>query len=311
MDYLAITTVAPAAGFSPQALDALASSLRAVIPTGLKVVQFSLTPPFDRSRPWQPLDDSGNPIGAVRYYSDGTWLEASSPGDSPDSLVGPPGPAGPPGPTGLVGPPGPAGPAGTIGPVGPPGVAGPIGATGAMGPAGPTGLTGAAGATGAMGPPGLTGPPGIGPAILSGQGAPSPILGSEGNFYLDVNFPYTLWGPKTSGGTWDTALPFSGFRAPVDLGTGTALALNTEYYVVLGTNLTIDALPATSSYAQIKLNIEATTSVNFNVHANNPAIHRTNNGVAHINTHFTLAAGFHRFTLTYINNKWLLEYLVS
>jgi hypothetical protein len=103
----------------------------------------------------------------------------------------------------------------------------------------------------------------------------------------------------------------TGFEAPVDLGTGTALALNTEYYVVLGTNLTIDALPATSSYAQIKLNIETTTSVNFNVHANNPTIHQINGGIAHINTHFTLAAGFHRFTLTYINNKWLLEYLVS
>lgn len=158
-----------------------------------------------------------------------------------------------------------------------------------------------------MGPQGI---PGIGPAILSGMGSPSDALGADGNFYLDYNFPYALWGPKTAG-AWTSRLPLTGFAAPQNLGTNTALALNTEYFVVLGANLTIDALPATSSYSQIKLNIEATTSVNLNVHANNPTIYKVNDGTTPISTHFSLTAGFHRFTLTYINSKWLLEHLVS
>ena len=309
-EYLKITPTKPVAGIDPALLSRVAESLNAVLPAEIRLVQYTTTPPFDRSRPWQPLDDNGNPVGAVRYYSNGSWYEGSSPDDAPASLVGPPGPVGPQGPAGI---PGVVGPEGPIGPVGPQGVAGPIGLVGPVGPAGPagpTGLTGAAGATGATGPQGLQGVPGVGPAILTGMGTPSNALGVEGNFYLDYNFPYALWGPKSST-SWTTRLPLTGFEAPVDLGTGTALALNTEYYVVLGANLTIAALPATSSYAQIKLNIETTTSVNFNVHANNPTIHRINGGIAHINTHFTLAAGFHRFTLTYINNKWLLEYLVS
>jgi hypothetical protein len=142
------------------------------------------------------------------------------------------------------------------------------------------------------------------------MGTPSNALGADGNFYLDFNFPYALWGPKVSG-AWTTRLPLTGFMAPTNLGTGTALALNTEYYVVLGANLTIDVLPVATGYAQIKLNIEATTAINLNVHANNPAIYKINGGTGPITTHFSLVAGFHRFTLTHINGKWLLEHLVS
>ncbi len=311
MDHLKIIPVTSAPGVNDGTLAAIASALRATLPTGFKLVQYSVTPPFDRSAPWQPLDDNGNPVGAVRYFSDGTWLEGSSPDTVPASLIGPPGPQGPAGPAGLPGPVGPEGPAGVAGPQGPAGPAGVIGPVGPAGPMGPTGLTGVTGPAGATGPAGPQGPAGIGPAIIAGQGAPAPSLGAEGNLYLDYNFPYTLWGPKDATLGWVNALPFTGFRAPTNLGTGTALALNTEYYVVLGANLTIDALPAATGYAQIKLNIEATTSVNFNIHANNPTIYKINDGTVPISTHFSLTAGYYRFTLTYINGKWLLEHLVS
>lgn len=314
MDRLKLIPTSPTPGPVPPTLLELAAALHAVLPTGMKAVQFSTTPPFDRSRPWQPMDESGNPVGAIRYFSEGSWYEASNPGDSPESLIGPPGPPGPPGPTGLIGPQGPTGPTGPTGLTGPTGPTGPIGPGGPMGPAGPTGLTGVAGPAGPTGPTGPTGPAGVGPAILSGQGPPSNLLGAEGNFYLDVNFPYTLWGPKTSGGTWDTALPFTGFRAPQNLGVGTALALNTEYFVVLGANFTLSALPVPTgagAYAQIKLNIEATTSITFNVHANNPTIYLVNDVATPIVAHFTIPAGFRRMTFTFLNGKWLLEYLIS
>lgn len=311
MDHIKIIPVGKAKCLSDAELAEVARALSAVLPSGVRAVQYSTLPPFDRARPWQPLDESNNPVGAVRYYSNGQWLEGSSPDEIPGSLAGPPGPAGPAGPTGLPGGTGPEGPAGPTGPIGPTGPAGVIGPVGPAGPAGPTGLTGATGAAGATGPQGIQGTPGTGPAMLVGMGDPASLLGAEGNFYLDAQFPYALWGPKSSLGSWGDGLPFSGFHRPTNLGAGTVLALNKEYFVVLSGNLTIGALPVATAYSQIKLNIEATTSVNFNVHANNPTIYQINGGVVPIHHPFALAAGHHRMTLTYLNSKWLLEHLIS
>ena len=310
MDHLKIIPVGKVKCMNDAQLAEVAQALSAVLPSSVRAVQYSTLPPFDRARPWQPLDESNNPVGAVRYFSNGQWLEGSSPDEAPASLVGPPGPAGPQGPTGLPGAEGPEGPQGDGGPAGPPGPAGVIGPVGPAGPAGPIGLQGVPGPIGLTGPEGPQGIAGTGPAILVGVGSPSAPLGAEGNLYLDSQFPYALWGPKTALG-WGNGLPFSGFHRPTDLGTGTALALNKEYFVVLATHLTIDALPVATAYSQIKINIEATAIVHFNVHLNNPAIYKINDGVVPIATHFVLGAGFHRFTLTYLNNKWLLEHLIS
>ena len=92
---------------------------------------------------------------------------------------------------------GPTGPTGPIGPQGPTGATGAIGATGATGATGPGG-TGAAGATGATGPTGANGK-----TILSGPGVPAPAVGTDGDYYYDVNAD-RLYGPKTLG-AWNTS----------------------------------------------------------------------------------------------------------
>ena len=92
---------------------------------------------------------------------------------------------------------GPTGPAGPTGPQGPTGATGAIGATGATGATGPAG-TGATGATGATGPTGANGK-----TILSGQGVPAPAVGTDGDYYYDVNAD-RLYGPKTLG-AWNTS----------------------------------------------------------------------------------------------------------
>jgi len=76
---------------------------------------------------------------------------------------------------------GPQGPQGAIGP------AGPAGATGSTGPAGATGATGLTGATGSTGPAGPAGADGAdGSVWWNGTSAPSPSLGVDGDFYLDL-----------------------------------------------------------------------------------------------------------------------------
>lgn len=85
----------------------------------------------------QELPDGENAVfGQTRVLSaECTWRMLSA----VDTIVGPPGPAGPPGqngPTGPMGVPGPKGDPGSIGPVGP------RGPTGALGPPGPRGETG-------------------------------------------------------------------------------------------------------------------------------------------------------------------------
>jgi hypothetical protein len=68
------------------------------------------------------------------------------------------------------------------------------------GPAGATGATGLTGATGAAGADGRT--------VLSGSGAPSNGLGSNGDFYYDPA-ARTMYGPKASG-SWPSGVSLQG-----------------------------------------------------------------------------------------------------
>ncbi len=117
----------------------------------------------------------------------GQWI-----GD-PSGLIGPTGPMGPAGATGIQGPTGPMGPAGATGIQGPTGPMGPAGATGIQGPTGPmgpAGATGIPGPTGPMGPAGATGIPGpTGPMGPAGATGPQGQPGEDGD---------TLWSTGTS-----------------------------------------------------------------------------------------------------------------
>jgi hypothetical protein len=135
------------------------------------------------------------------------------------ALVGPMGATGDTGATGSSGPQGTIGPAG---PAGPPGAAGnslisgsgaPNNAIGADGdfyidtaasalygpkaagawPAAGVSLIGPSGSTGATGPAGAAGA-----GVLSGSGAPSNVIGANGDFYIDTAASL-LYGPKTAG----------------------------------------------------------------------------------------------------------------
>jgi hypothetical protein len=148
--------------------------------------------------------------GAVFRKSDGAWRGLVS-------LAGPPGeqgelgPAGPAGPAGQPGPAGPPGVVGPVGPVGPPGVPGPAGPAGPSGRDGATWLSGSQPPAGAIGRDGdlylevgsgdvyRRGPrvwdrvtnlrsaaSGPGATWYTGEGAPSPELGREGDLHLDL-----------------------------------------------------------------------------------------------------------------------------
>ena len=74
------------------------------------------------------------------------------------------------------------------------------GATGPVGPPGPsTGIPGPPGPPGIPGSIGPQGPPGIGPDLggdlFGGFGPPSDLIGSNGDFYIDLN-SLILYGPK-------------------------------------------------------------------------------------------------------------------
>ena len=127
------------------------------------------------------------------------------------SLVGPAGATGATGATGAAGadgatgPTGPAGATGATGPQGLQGIQGPTGPQGATGADGATGATGPVGATGATGPAGATGATGAagaegldGNTVLNGTGLPTPALGFDGDFYLELGTT-TLYGPKAAG----------------------------------------------------------------------------------------------------------------
>jgi hypothetical protein len=68
---------------------------------------------------------------------------------------------------------------------------------GAGGPPGPQGPAGADGATGPQGPAGPAGADGAS-TFLSGVGAPTAGVGSDGAIYLDTTTG-RIWGPKTAG----------------------------------------------------------------------------------------------------------------
>jgi hypothetical protein len=79
----------------------------------------------------------------------------------------------------ITGPQGPQGEKGETGPQGPQGLQGEQGEKGSAGPAGATGATGATGSQGPAGADGAT--------WRNGTGVPSSSLGSNGDFYLDLD----------------------------------------------------------------------------------------------------------------------------
>lgn len=113
---------------------------------------------------------------------------------------------GPKGDQGLQGIQGDKGDKGDPGDQGPQGLQGPIGLTGSPGAQGPQGPIGSTGEQGPKGDQGLGGEKGDkgdaganGNSILNGVGAPSSLVGIEGDFYMDTE-SYTLWGPRLSTG---------------------------------------------------------------------------------------------------------------
>ena len=210
-------------GLSSRTLQELVKAFRFNLSTEHRVVHYGPTAPFDRSLPWQQTNDAGNPVGAIKYYSNGSWLEGTALEET--ASLGPPGPAGS---TGPAGPQGPAGGAGLTGPAGPAGVAGPIGgdglvgATGLIGPQGNVGPAGSAGPTGGDGAIGVQGPPGF--LFYAGSGPPASSLGTDGDLYLDddsVNV--VLYGPKVFGG-WGTGTPLHPARERADFHVTIAVA---------------------------------------------------------------------------------------
>jgi hypothetical protein len=87
-------------------------------------------------------------------------------------------------------------------------------------------LIGATGATGAKGDTGEQGPAGTnGRTILSGTGAPSSGLGSNGDYYIDTASNY-IYGPKTTG-AWGSGVSLIGPTGPAGVIAATApLAYN-------------------------------------------------------------------------------------
>lgn len=58
-----------------------------------------------------------------------------------------------------------------------------------------------------------------GKTILNGIGAPSALLGVDGDLYLDTNYPPKLYGPKASG-AWGTPVELVGPSGPAGAGGG-------------------------------------------------------------------------------------------
>jgi hypothetical protein len=99
------------------------------------------------------------------------------------------------------------------GPRGPKGATGPAGPAGPQGPAGANGKDGASGVNGNDGAPGAPGGPGApGKTVLSGAGAPTPAIGTDGDFYIRTTTS-DLYGPKTAG-SWGASTSLKGASGP-------------------------------------------------------------------------------------------------
>ena len=105
---------------------------------------------------------------------------------------------------------------GPTGPQGPPGPPGATGATGATGPAGPAGPAGTNGTNGLNGTNGKT--------ILSGTGAPSNLVGVNGDYFMDT-LNNLLYGPKAAGvwGPYVSVIGPAGMTGNLDGGNASSL----------------------------------------------------------------------------------------
>ncbi len=95
------------------------------------------------------------------------------------------------------------------GPKGPEGLQGPSGPIGATGATGPEGAQGPKGDTGAEGPQGPAGLDAADPStVLSGVAVPVPVLGKDGDFYINTSINQ-IYGPKMAG-LWGTGTSLFG-----------------------------------------------------------------------------------------------------
>jgi hypothetical protein len=59
--------------FSPDVLNALASSLAVRLAPGDLIVHHGVSAPADRSKKWQLIDAYGTPVGNVKSWNGTTW----------------------------------------------------------------------------------------------------------------------------------------------------------------------------------------------------------------------------------------------
>ena len=227
------------------------------------------------------LPSTGNqPNDAYIVEADGDlYVWDGSAWDNVGQIVGPTGPPGSTGPTGVEGPTGATGPDGVTGPIGPTGPQGEQGATGITGPVGATGPTGiqgpvgSTGPTGAEGPQGSTGPTGIqGPQGETGPTGPIGITGPQGS-----TGPTGIQGP-----TGPTGVGATGATGPAGAGgangywgsfwdttTQTAAVANTPYAITLNSADTDNNGVSIASSSQMTFANAGVYSITFSIQFTN------------------------------------------
>jgi hypothetical protein len=131
------------------------------------------------------------------------------------------------------------------------------------------------------------------------------LSGSAGSVYIDAQFPYAIYGPKTGSG-WGDPIPFNEIGSPLDLAGGVALGLNRYYYDVFMADRTFGAFGAPGLYSKIVLAVEATTLVNLDFHTNNVFYQSGVSSLAAVAAPVALAAGFWTLTFTRVSGRWIL-----
>lgn len=262
-----VKTGAEVEGIPQKQLEDLAAALTLDLQDGDRFVHFGDTAPFDRSKPWQPINASGRPYGGIRYYdtSSGDWEDVTG-GTGPVGPTGATGPAGPNGPTGSTGPTGLTGDDGVIGNTGAAGAIGPIGPSGTVGVQGPVGP---AGSTGNQGPVGATGP----------QGAPG-VAGILATFDLAGSTLLVL-----------NTIAYDTFVADR---TFAALPTPADPYGVLYLQV-----EAAAGY-----NLDFHTNNVGNVYQRDVA---APGGLAALTAAVAIPSGFTMLTFEYINSRWMLQ----
>lgn len=59
--------------FTHSELKEISDSLCIKLSPGQRIVSFSPEPPVDKSAPWQPTNDYGQPVGKIKFWKGNTW----------------------------------------------------------------------------------------------------------------------------------------------------------------------------------------------------------------------------------------------